>query len=299
MATYDMIAPVQSSGTLPVVRHITLSDLKQALTKGLDDFLAMPTHAVFLCVMYPIAGILLGRVAFGYDLVPLLFPLAAGFALVGPFAAIGLYELSRRREMGLDTSWKHAFDVFRSPSLPNILALGLLLLLLFVVWIAMADAIYVTHFGYREPKSLVTFIQQVLTTPEGHGMMFVGNLVGFVFAAIAMSVSVVAFPLLLDRRVSVATAMLTSVRAVLRNPVMMAIWGLIVAAGLVAGFAALFVGLAVVLPVLGHATWHLYRAVVEPDDGPRPAIEIKPRGQRYGADFPASLFTSTRRREPE
>src|SRR5262249_46783256 len=183
-----------------------------------DDFWAMPTHVVFLSLMYPVVGLLLGRATLGYDLVPLLYPLASGFALIGPFAAIGLYELSRRRERGLDTSWRHAFDVVHSPSLGAILALGLLLVVIFAIWLAVAHAIYIANFGSGEPPPLPTFVSQVLPTPQGHNLILVGNGVGFLFAVLAFALSVVSFPLLLDRHIGVAAAAVTSVRAVLKNP---------------------------------------------------------------------------------
>src|SRR6266404_5338399 len=172
----------------------------------------MPTHVIFVALIYPIVGLFLARMTFGHDVMPLLFPLAAGFALIGPFAAIGLYELSRQREKGVDVSWTHAFGVLRCPSLDGI---------------------------------------------------------GFLFAVLVLTISVVSFPLLLDRDVGAMVAMHTSVRAVLRNPLMMAAWGLFVAVTLVIGSLAFFVGLALVLPVLAHSTWHLYRKVVEPDLSPR------------------------------
>jgi uncharacterized membrane protein len=293
-----VIAGASLSDAPPKVRRIGFSDLKDALARGLDDFRAMPSHAVFLCLIYPIVGFLLFRWVLGANVLPLLFPLAAGFALVGPIAAVGLYEMSRRREQGLEVSWKHALDVFRSPSLAAIAALGLLLVAVFLVWIAVAQAVYVTYFGYAPAASMPDFIRQVLTTPAGWGLIIVGNGIGFLFAVLVLTVSVVSFPLLLDRDVGAAVAVLTSVRAVLANPIPMAAWGLIVAALLLVGSLPAFFGLAVVMPVLGHATWHLYRKVVEPDPTERPRFhEPRPRRQRYAADFPAALFPSRREGE--
>jgi uncharacterized membrane protein len=246
----------------PVVLRIGPADLVYALRKGLDDFWAMPSHVVFIALIYPIAGLVLSRLIFGYDILPLLFPLAAGFALIGPFAALGLYELSRRREAGLDTSWKHAFDVFRSPSLGAILALGVLLLVIFLVWLAVANGLYVAAFGYAPAASMPDFLNTVFNTSAGWTLIVAGNGIGFLFAVLVLGISVVTFPLLLDRNVGPVVAMLTSFRAVRRNPLTMALWGLIVAAALVLGTIPLFVGLVVVMPVLGHATWHLYRKVV-------------------------------------
>jgi len=299
MAVTDILLPADAAGALPVVRKITPDDLKDALRKGLDDFWAMPTHILFLGLIYPVVGLIIGRAAFGYDVVPLLYPLAAGFALLGPIGGIGLYELSRRREAGMDTSWKHGLDVFHSPSLPGIAAVGLLLLVLFGLWIGVAEALYVTAFGYGEPPSLSAFFNDMFGTPQGHWLIVVGNAAGFLFALLALMISVVSFPLLLDRNVGPAVAILTSVRAVIENPVTMALWGLIVAALLAVGFATFFIGLAIVVPVLGHATWHLYRRVVAPIDAPHPLYNPVRKGIRFGADFPANLFSSYRADKPK
>jgi uncharacterized membrane protein len=276
------------------VRTVSFADLKGALAKGLDDFSAMPSHALFLCIIYPIAGLVLGRLAIGYDVLPLLFPLMAGFALVGPFAAIGLYEMSRRREQGLDISWRHVFDVRHRPTFGAIVTLGVLLMAIFLVWIAVAEAIYVATFGYLPAASIPDFFRQVLTTPEGWTLIVVGNAVGFLFAVLVLTISVVSFPLLIDRDVGAAGAIVTSVRVVLANPVTMAAWGFIVAVLLVIGSIPLLFGLAVVMPVLGHATWHLYRRAVEPNPGTPPELEPEPPGRRYAAEFPASLFARSR-----
>lgn len=295
MATPDIIMPVETTGEMPVVRTIRPADLKDVLSKGFDDFRAMPTHVIFLCLIYPIVGLLIGRASLGYDIVPLLYPLAAGFTILGPIAAIGLYELSRRREAGLDTNWRHAFDILYSPSLREIVWLALFLLLVFGVWIATANQIYIANFGYGEPASWSAFARDVLGTPQGWNLMVWGNLAGLAFAVLTLAVSVVSAPLLLDRHVGVVAAMWTSVRVVAANPLTLALWGLIVAAGLALGFALFFFGLAVTVPILGHSTWHLYRKAVEPDPHPRPDYRPRDSGIRYGADFPASLFAGYRK----
>jgi uncharacterized membrane protein len=278
----------------PVVRKIGLADLRDALAKGADDFYAMPTHAIFLCIIYPIVGFALARLAFGYSILPLLYPLVSGFALVGPIAALGLYELSRRREAGLETSATRAFDVFESSSVGAVAVLGILLLIIFVVWVAVADAIYVANFGYASPPSVGAFLKDVLTTRPGWNLIIVGNGLGLLFAILVLTISVVSFPLLLDRDVGAVVALLTSIRAVAHNPLTMMVWGLIIAALLVVGSLPLFFGLTVVMPLLGHATWHLYRKVVEPQAGLPPTLPEERKERRYAADFPSVLFPWTK-----
>src|ERR1700689_1146441 len=154
-----------------VIRRIAPSDLFDALARGVDDFAAMPSHAIFLCVIYPLLGLLLVGMTLGNSLLPLAFPIAAGFALVGPLAAIGLYELSRRREAGLDSSSSHAFDVLHSPSLGAIVALGFLLMAIFLIWLACAEAIYIANFGYAAPASLRSFLSEVFNTSAGWNLI--------------------------------------------------------------------------------------------------------------------------------
>ena len=282
--------------TAYVVRKISLTDLGNALRLGWEDFKAIPTHAVVLCVIYPIIGLVLFRLVLGHSLLPLLFPLAAGFTLIGPFAALGLYELSRRRERGEEAAAWDAMHVLSAPSFGAILGLGVFLFSLFATWIAAADAIYVATFGYAPAASIPDFAQRVLTTPEGWSLIIIGCGVGFLFAVVALCVCVVSFPLMLDRHATAIDAIRTSVRAVMMNPIEMAVWGLVVAVLLVVGSLPFFVGLTVVLPVLGHATWHLYRKVVEPDPNPPQEQPRPPIGHRYAADFPASLFPWSRER---
>ena len=292
MANSHILVGANTTPERPVVRRISTSDVYYALGRGVADFSAVPSHAVFLCVIYPLLGILLIGITLGnsHSLLPLAFPLAAGFALVGPLAAIGLYELSRRREAGLDTSSSHALDVLHSPSLGAIIALGVLLMALFLIWLVVAEALYIAIFGYTAPDSITQFAKDVLTTSRGWTLIIAGTGIGFLFAALVLAISAISFPLLLDRDVGAAVAVHTSLRVIAANPLPMALWGLIVAAALVIGSIPFFVGLTVVVPVLGHATWHLYRRTVEPDPNPQPDYQPRQRPRRSAADFPAALF---------
>lgn len=244
------------------VRRISAADLKDALAKGLEDFSACRTDAMYICVIFPVMGLVLARLASGYDLLPLLFPLASGFALIGPFAAIGLYEMSRRREQGVEIAWPDAFGVLRSRSIGAILSLGLLLTAIFLIWMIAAWQIYALTLGPEPPASLSSFAGDALGTAAGWAMIVVGIGVGFLFACLAFAISVVSFPLMLDRDATLRAAIGTSWRAIAENPGPMALWGFIVAAGLVLGSIPVLLGLIVVLPVLGHASWHLYRRLV-------------------------------------
>jgi uncharacterized membrane protein len=278
----------------PVIRRISPSDLYQSLKSGIDDFLAMPSHAIFLCVVYPLLGLFLIALTLDNSMLPLAFPIAAGFALIGPIAAIGLYELSRRREAGLDASSSHVFDVLHSPSLGAIIALGVLLTAIFLIWLAVAEAIYIANFGYGGPGTFQQFVHNVFFTQSGWTLIAVGTGVGFLFAVVALTIGAISFPLLLDRDVGAAVALATSIRVVAANPGTMALWGFIVAALLLIGSIPFFIGLTVVMPVLGHATWHLYRRAVEPDPNPRSDFKPPERTPRSAADFPAALFPTRR-----
>jgi uncharacterized membrane protein len=198
--------PAQDTAAAPIIRTISLSDLHEALRLGWEDFKAVPSHAIILCVIYPVLGLVLARTVLGYSVLPLLFPLAAGFALLGPFAALGLYELSRRREAGEQASAWDALEVLRSASFGAMLALGALLLALFVTWVATAQAIYVAAFGYEAAAGIPDFARRVLTTPQGWWLIVVGCGVGFLFAVAALCVSVVSFPLMLDRHAGAGDA---------------------------------------------------------------------------------------------
>jgi uncharacterized membrane protein len=266
MANFHVLTGPGERVEFPAVRRIGPADLGAALGAGWRDFWEKPSHLVFLGLIYPSMGVVIAIWTSGMNAWPLLFPLISGFALVGPVAALPLYETSRRRERGLETSWMTSLQVFRSPAMPSIAAIGALLLAIFTIWLMVAQFLYESLFGPGSPASLASFANEVFNTPEGQSLMLWGNLIGFGFAALVLACAVISIPLLLDRDVGAAVAVQTSVRATLTNPVMIALWGLIVAGLLVLGSLPLMVGLAVVVPVLGHATWHLYRRLV-PDEG--------------------------------
>ncbi|RWM16765.1 MAG: DUF2189 domain-containing protein [Mesorhizobium sp.] len=265
MAGFHVMTDADGAHVQPTVRHISTADLWDALKLGAEDFWAKPSHYVFLCLIYPIVGLILTQWSSGSNAIQLVYPLMSGFALIGPFAAIGLYEISRRRELGMSSRWHHALDVRHSPALPSIAVIGILLFALFLLWLFTAQSIYTSLFGAEPPASVGAFVRDVLTTGKGWTLILVGNAVGFVFAVVVLGTTVVAFPLLLDRDVGAVAAIETSARVVMANPLAMALWGLTVAVLLVIGSIPLFAGLAVVMPILGHATWHLYRKVVEPE----------------------------------
>ncbi len=222
----------------------------------------MPSQVVFLSIGYPVFGLFVALISADRDVMPLLIPLTTGFALIGPFAALGLYELSRRREFGLDVSWKHAFAIWHAPSRASIAILASGLLMILLAWLFVAHTLYQV-LDVDPAVSLPRFFYTLFMTSKGQTLLIAGATSGFLFAAVVLAVSVVSFPILLDRNISAANAVLTSLRVVRLNPVPISIWGIIVALALALGSIPLFGGLPVVIPVIGHTTWHLYRHLVE------------------------------------
>jgi uncharacterized membrane protein len=246
------------------IRDITIPDLREALRKGAADFMAMRTDVMFIVFVYPVIGLFLFWLAVNRDAAHLFFPFVSGFALLGPVALIGLYEMSRRREMGLETGWIDGFRVLSSPAIAPIFALGVFLAFIFVFWMVSAHIIFNLTLGPEPPASLLALVQSAVFSVPGWVMIVLGCAVGLVFAVVVLVVSLVSFPLLIDRHVGLPVAVVTSVNIAIRNPVTVAAWGGIVVALLGIGFATLFVGMIFVLPLIGHATWHLYRLAVVP-----------------------------------
>jgi uncharacterized membrane protein len=251
------------------IQRITVGDLKDVLKKGYSDLGAYRTDVIFLIGIYPLVIILAAAAAFNAELIPLVFPIISGTAIMGPFVGVLLYEMSRRRELAElrhheeHYSWTDALSIVKSRNFGAIVMLGLILVALYAVWLGTAYAIYHGLQGPQPLESFGYFIQGLFETQAGWWMIGLGWVVGFLFAALALVIGVVSFPLLLDRQdVGLGTAIWTSIRATFANPGPIAAWGLIVTAGLVLGAIPLFIGLVVVMPVLCHATWHLYRKLL-------------------------------------
>jgi uncharacterized membrane protein len=255
-------APSRADHGPLAIHRIGPKDLFRALRAGFADLAATREDVVFIALIYPLAGLLLAALLLDHSLMPLIFPLASGFALIGPAAAIGLYEVSRRRERGEAVTWGSAFGVLRSPALGSIFALGLILLAVMGLWLAAAWGVYAATLGPAAPSGAHAFLREVFTTQAGWMMIVMGFGVGFLFAVVALAISVVSFPLLLDRNVGVGEAIATSVAAFATNPGPMLLWGAIVAGALALGSVPALFGLILVMPVLGHATWHLYRRMI-------------------------------------
>lgn len=246
----------------PEVRRIGDGDVRWALSEGWQDFKDKRGDLIFAGLLYPIIGLVAAVVALNDKLLPLFFPLVAGVSILGPAVASGFYELARRREEGNDPSWWHFLDPLRGRSRTGLLVLTCGLGVLFVGWLIAAWLIYQATLGTAHPVGAREFLHRLFTTPQGWTMIVLGNLVGFAFAVATLIVSVVSFPMVVDKPVDAATAVRTSLRAVAANPGPIAAWGLRVALLLALGSLPLFIGLAVVLPVLGYSTWHLYTRLV-------------------------------------
>jgi uncharacterized membrane protein len=263
--------PASKPGAEPgpgFVRKIGDEDLRIALRQGLADFRDMRGDIVFAGLIYTLIGIAAVVITANRPLVPFLFPILAGVALFGPAAAVGFYELARRRERGDHANWSHFFDFRKRPSADDMGLVAGLLVLIFFAWLIAAGVLYALLFGWATPESITGFFATILTSPRGWALILAGAAVGAAFGWVVLAISVVSLPMLVDRDVSASQAVSTSWRASQANKGEMVRWGLTVVGLLVLGSIPLFVGLAFVLPWLGYSTWHLYTRLIDRDSIP-------------------------------
>lgn len=245
----------------PPVRAITVDDISVALSDGLRDFRAAPAFGLLIGVIYALAGNLLFWVATSFDLLFLAYPLAAGFALVAPFAAVGVYETSRRLAEGGDVSVTALLGKVPAHARRELGYMALVSAFGMIAWIYAAGFVYALFFGISSFGD-TDLVSTVVSTPRGIAFLVTGNVIGAVMATVIFSISVIAYPMLLDRDIDFITAMITSIRAVFAAPLVMLGWGIFVGTMLAIAILPMFLGLIIVLPWLGHATWHLYRRAV-------------------------------------
>jgi uncharacterized membrane protein len=259
MATKPAASPMRD---IPV-RTITEADLRQSLRDGYADFMEKRGDLIFVGLLYPLIGICAAIAATGGSILPLLFPMLAGLSLLGPLVSTGFYQLAKRREAGIESSWWHFFDVINSPSREAILLVGIMLMAIFGAWLVSAGIIYALFFGTEPPATVGVLMTQAFTTSQGWAMILIGNTVGAMFAVIVLATSVVSLPMLIDKRIDAATAVRTSLKAFNANRAVLLRWGIRVGLLLVLGALPIFLGLAFVLPTLGYATWHLYTRLID------------------------------------
>ena len=263
MATQTMSASRATRSRPVPVRTISDEDLRLSLRQGYEDFSDLRGDLVFAGLIYTVIGLAAVVMTASEPLIPFFYPVVAGVALLGPIAAIGFYELARRRESGREVHWFNFLDVRKRPSLDDMGMVAGLLLVIFVGWLIAAGALYALIFGWEAPTSVAAFISMIFTTSRGWALIAAGAVVGAIFGWFVLALSVVSLPMLVDCDVSASDAVSASWRAAHANKREMIRWGIIVTALLVLGSIPLFVGLAFVLPWLGYSTWHLYTRLVD------------------------------------
>ncbi|MFN0262672.1 DUF2189 domain-containing protein [Tepidamorphus sp. 3E244] len=248
----------------PKVRSFTFSDVIAAAGKGMADFRKAPAMSLMFGAIYALGGIAVLLTATLLEMPWISYPLATGFVLLGPFAAVGLYEISRRLEAGEPLVVKDVLLVIYDQRSREIGFMSFVVLFFFIMWMYQIRLLLALFLGFEPIDTFAGFLHTVFTTGPGLMFLVVGHVVGAVLSLILFSISVISFPILLDREVDFITAMVTSVQTVVKNPVAMLGWAFIVVCLLLVATLPMFIGMVVVLPILGHATWHLYRLAVEP-----------------------------------
>ncbi len=259
---------------MPPIRNVSFTDVGTAIAQGIRDYARAPQYGLVLAGLYVIAGWLLIVLVWVLDLKYLAYPLAMGFALIAPFAAVGFYAVSRGLERGEPLTWQGVFGAVREAAGRDLRWMALVTGFALVIWLDLAAILYFMMMGFNTIDA--AFFEKLVTTSQGLTFLFVGNALGAAIALAVFSISAVSFPMLFDRDVDFVTAMVTSVRFVLANLAPMACWCAIIGATVTASVLVGFLGLLLVMPVIGHATWHLYRMAV----GEAPAADTQGAGQR-------------------
>lgn len=252
---------------MPQFRAISSGDISAALAAGLDDFLKTPLFGLFFGGFFALGGLFIMACLTLFDMSWMIIPVAIGFPLIGPFVAVGLYEVSRRRATGTALNWREILTVIFQQRERQLGWMAFVVLFIFWIWIYQVRLLLALFFGFKSFSSIDGFLEVAVTTPEGFGFLAVGTIVGAFLAFVLFSATVVAMPLLLDRDIDFITAMIVSFKTVVANPVAMLGWGIVVTVLIILAMLPAFIGLIVVLPVLGHATWHLYaRSIIKPNE---------------------------------
>lgn len=249
----------------PTVRSITKADIRSALQAGLSDFQRAPFYGLFFGAVFSLAGMAIAWALFQGEAGIWIFPVAAAFPLIGPFAAVGLYEVSRRLEVGEQLAWGPILLAGFRQRNSQMPLFAVFTVFVFLAWIVLARVIFAVSFGTVSMTNVMTSFEIFLTAP-GFAMLIIGTVVGGALAALLFSVSVVGVPLLLDRDIDVVTAMITSFKATVENRGAMLFWGIMVGISIALAMLPLFLGVILVFPALGHASWHIYRKAVEPGE---------------------------------
>ena len=260
----NKVNPVDQLDTTPMpeVKALSFSDIFACFQQGISDFRHAPFFGLFFGGIFAFGGLLIIQSMYVWEKGWMIYPLVIGFPLIGPFAAVGLYEVSRRRSEDLPLRWNEILRVVSLQTSREIPWMAFVMLFIFWVWIYQVRLLLALFLGRMSFTSFGSFFEIITTTPQGLTFIIVGHVVGACFALFMFSVTVISIPLLLDRDVDFITAMITSIKTVVASPVVMLSWGVFVTLAVMFSFLPLFLGLLIVLPVLGHTTWHLYKRAV-------------------------------------
>jgi len=253
--------PVTTSAYKPAVNKLQYEDITKAMRSGLRDFAKAPQYGLAFGLAYAAGGWFLLYLLSTLEINYYVYPMATGFALLAPFVASGLYEVSHRMAEGKELSWSSVITSTRTAGGKDLSWMAVVTTFAYIIWLDIAVALYVIFFGMK-PLAFTELVNAVMTTPSGALFFIVGNVAGAILAFIVFSLTVVSLPLLFDKHVDFVTAMITSVKVVLENPKPMLLWCIIIGVLFAISIMSLFLALIVVLPVLGHSTWHLYKRAV-------------------------------------